>query len=106
MISQADNDPVLSVIVATDTLQRVERLVMSVASQTIASRLELVFVMTTTPDESMLASLTKGIHSVQVNIVPTVVPLAKARAQGVRAARSPLVFIAETHAYLDPDLLE
>lgn len=106
MSSMTDSQPLLSVILATDTLDRVSTVLQSIASQTIAARIEIVLVMTTKPDEEILESLTNGIHSTQIINVPSIVPLAKARAQGVRVARSPFLFIAETHAYPDPDLAE
>lgn len=106
MESKTDNEPLLTVIIATDTLDRVERVMQSVASQTIAQRIEVVLVMSKPPDLLKLEKLTREIHSVQVVEVPTIVPLAKARAKGVRAARSPFLFIAETHAYPDPQLAE
>lgn len=101
-----DNEPLLTVILATDTLPRVERVLQSLASQTIAGRIEIVLVMTTRPDQQNLANLTKGVHSVRTVLVESIVPLAKARAKGVLAARAPFLFIAETHAYPDPELAE
>ena len=101
-----ESEPLLAVILATDTLQRVERVLQSLALQTIAAKIEVVLVMATIPDPRALASLTKGMHSVQTIHVESIVPLARARAKGVRVARSPFLFIAETHAYPDPDLAE
>src|SRR5512141_1768998 len=106
MESMTDNEPLLTVILATDTLQRVERVLQSLAQQTIAERIEVVLVITTEPDRKELEGLTEGIHSVQIMPVESIVPLAAARAKGVRIARSPFLFIAETHAYPDPDLAE
>lgn len=106
MESMTDNGPLLTVILATDTLQRVERVLQSLASQTIAEKIEIVLVMTTSPDPDELERLTKGTHSIQAIFVESIVPLAMARAKGVRIARSPFLFIAETHAYPDPELAE
>lgn len=101
-----DNEPLLTVILATDTLQRVEMVLQSLALQTIAGKIEVVLVMTTRPDPNELEGLTGGLHSVQTIFIESIVPLASARAKGVRVARSPFLFIAETHAYPDPELAE
>lgn len=106
MSSMTENEPLLSVILATDTVERVARVLGSIALQTIASKIEIVLVMTESPDQSVVDQLTSGIHSLKIIMVPSIVPLAHARAKGVRAARSPFVFIAETHAYPDPGLVE
>jgi hypothetical protein len=101
-----ESEPLLTVILATDTLARVERVLQSLALQTISEKIEVVLVMTTHPDPRELERLTKGIHSSQIVHVDSIVPLASARAKGVRIARSPFLFIAETHAYPDPELAE
>ncbi len=93
-------------ILVSDHCERIERVLQSLAGQTIANRAELLLVISTPPDASLLERLSGSFHSVQVVEVPSIVPLAKARALGVRAARAPFVFIAETHAYPDPHLGE
>ena len=106
MISVSEKEPLLTVILATDSVERVERVLGSITAQTIAARIEIVLVMTAKADEQKLERLTTGLHSKQVIMVSSIVPLAQARAKGVRVARSPFLFIAETHAYPDPELAE
>jgi hypothetical protein len=100
------NLPLLSVILATDNVDRVRTVIDSLAAQTIAKKIELVLVMTTPADASTRAHLQTSFHSLKVIPVPRIVALATARAKGVRAAQAPFVFIAETHAYPDPMLAE
>ena len=106
MSSTTDTGPILSVILATDTLERVERVLESIAAQTIAERIEILLIMTHDPDREKLESLTGGTYALEVIKVASIAPLAQARAIGVRAAKAPFLFIAETHAYPDPDLAE
>jgi Glycosyl transferase family 2 len=100
------NEPLLSVVLATDTYERVVSVIESLAAQTIAKKTEMVLVMTTPADASARMQLGKTFHSLKVIDIESIVPLARARAKGVRAAESPFVFIAETHAYPDPGLAE
>jgi len=99
------NDPLLSVILATDTLDRVGSVIESLAAQTIARKMELVLV-TSSPNGSAHEQLEERFHSFKLVGVPSMVPLGKARAEGVKAAAAPFVFIVETHAYPDPELAE
>ena len=100
------DDPLLSVILATDTFDRVVAVIESLAAQTIANRIELVLVMTAPPDTSAREQLEQRFHSLKVIHVPSIVSLGKARANGVKAAEAPFVFIIETHVYPDPQLAE
>lgn len=99
------NDPLLSVILATDTLDRVGFVLESLAGQTIAHQMELVLV-TLSPNGSAHEQLEERFHSIKFVDVPSMVPLGKARAAGVRAAAAPFVLIIETHVYPDPQLAE
>ncbi|MEO7368277.1 MAG: glycosyltransferase [Gemmatimonadaceae bacterium] len=99
-------EPLLAIVLATDTVERVSVVIESLKAQTIADRIELVLVTNASVDEREASHVAKGLHSLQLIPVPSVNPLSVARAQGVRAARSPYVFIAETHAYPDADLAE
>jgi glycosyltransferase involved in cell wall biosynthesis len=99
----SNNDPVFSVILATDNYPRVKRVIESLAAQTIAHKVELVLVSTESIDTKQFEA---PFHSVTQLRAQAICPLSHARAQGVRAAKAPFVFVAETHAYPDPDLLE
>lgn len=106
MVEQNDNGSLLSVILATDNIDRVTAVIDSLAAQTIAKKIELVLVMSAPADRSVLDRIESAIHSLQTINVKSINPLSVSRALGVRAARSPFVFIAETHAYPDPELAE
>ena len=100
------NEPLLSIVLATDNQERVATVIESLAAQTIAKKLEMVLIMSTPADAATRSRLEDSFHSLQVIGVNSVVPLARVRAKGVRAAQAPYVFIAETHAYPDPTLAE
>jgi glycosyltransferase involved in cell wall biosynthesis len=103
MMSVSENEALLSVILVTDTYERGRNVIDSLCRQTIADRIELILV-TSSPDEVRTAARNLGIfYSVIVLSADSIVPLSAARAIGVRAATAPYVFIAETHAYPDPD---
>ena len=99
------NGPLLSIILATDTLDRVGSVIECLAAQTIAGKTELVLV-TSSPNGSAHEHLEQRFHSLKLVNVPSMVPLGRARAEGVKAAAAPFVFIIETHAYPDPQLAE
>ncbi len=102
-MSVSENEALLSVILVTDTLERGRNVIDTLARQTIADRIELILV-TSSPDEvRKAADGYVSFHSVMILSADSIVPLSAARAIGVRAATAPYVFIAETHAYLDPD---
>jgi Glycosyl transferase family 2 len=105
MMSVSENEALLSVVLATDTYERGRKVIDTLARQTITDRIELILV-TTSADEVRTAAAGLGFHSVKVVPANSIVPLSAARAIGVRAASAPYVFIAETHAYPDPDTAE
>ncbi len=106
MTTTRNDGPLLSVVLATDNYERGRQLIESVLRQTIADRIELVLA-TSSPDEvrERTAGL-EGFHSIVVVPQDTVVPLSRPRSAGVHASSAPYIFIAETHAYPDPDVCE
>jgi hypothetical protein len=86
-------------------LDRVGSVIESLSAQTIARQMELVLV-TSSPNGSACEQLEEHFHSLKLVDVPSMVPLGRARAEGVKAAAAPFVFIMETHAYPDPQLAE
>lgn len=98
--------PDLSVILPTDTIETVERVLEALRRQTMASRLEVILV---TPSVDAVAEAVgheSAFAALRVVGIETLAPLGPARASGVRAAAAPLVFIGETHSYLRPDAAE
>lgn len=100
----AEAPPDLSVILVTDTYARVEFAIEKWRAQTIADRIELVLVTTSASDLRATTSTIVGFHSIKVIEAHSIASLSPARGLGVRNAIAPNVFIAETHAYPDPDL--
>lgn len=96
----------LSVVLGTDNMDRVATVVDSLAAQTIAKTIEFILVIVTPPDASIRERIEHQFHSLKIVPVQSMRSLAAARAKGVLAAEAPFVFIAETHAYPDPDLAE
>ena len=96
----------MSVVLATDTFATVREVVERFRAQTIHDRLELILVVPTAEATAMSAADLDGFAKARVVTVGAVVPLAAARAAGVRAATAPLVFLGETHSYPDPRLAE
>ena len=90
--------PVLSVILATDAFSTIEPVVRRLRAQSVAGKLELVIV---TPHPDALRQEAADLAELVVVVVGVdgLVPLAAARAAGVRAANAPVVFVGETHTY-------
>lgn len=95
----------MSVILGTDTYSRVDHVIRSLAEQTIADQLELVIVASEADDVGLHARNLSGFHTVRVVSIQSITPQSGARALGVRESIAPFVFIAETHAFPDPDAL-
>jgi hypothetical protein len=89
----------LSVVLPTDTWETIRPVVERLERQSIAERIELVLVVP--PGAAAgVARLQRGrLGALVVVEVEAILPLARARAAGVRAARAPLVFVGETHSY-------
>jgi len=106
MKDPVSKEPVLSVVLGTDNMDRVATVIDSLAAQTIAKAIELILVIAEPPAASTRELIAQRFHSLKVLTVASIPSLAVARAKGVLEAEAPYVFIAETHAYPDPDLAE
>lgn len=106
MNESQSNNPVLSVILGTDNIERVTTVIESLAAQTIAKKIELILVIVARPDAATSERIEQRFHSLKIVPIQSMASLAAARAKGVRVAQAPFVFIAETHAYPDPDFAE
>jgi hypothetical protein len=94
--------PELSVILATDRLETIRRVLERLGEQTARERLELVVV---TPSAFELPE--NGFGGVRVlETDGDAIDVARLRAEGVRAASAPAVLLAETHSFPAPDSLE
>ncbi len=97
--------PHLAVVLATDRYETIRPVIRHLSRQTIRDRIEVVIVgpdpEPSGPDEAL-----DGFARVSWVKVPSIYPVAPARAAGVRATRAPLVFIGETHTYAHPTWAE
>jgi hypothetical protein len=95
-------EPLLSFVLVTDTYETIRPVVRALAAQTAAEGLEVVLVgpraTPVRPDPDDIAVF--ACH--RVVAVESILPLAPARAAGVRAATAPLVNVGETHAFHHP----
>jgi hypothetical protein len=99
------SSPELSVIFVTDSLPTIEKTLTYVRAQAGRERLEIVVV---APRDAVKADAPEldGFEHVRIVEVDNVSWLPLVRAEGIRAASAPLVFVAETHAYPLPGCVE
>jgi len=96
--------PKLSVVLVTDREETIRRVLDRLCLQTVRHEVELVLV---APASGALdpANL-EGFAAVKVVQCGLPIVLSKARAEGIRAASAPLVFIGETHSFPDARMVE
>ena len=96
--------PSLSVVIVTDAYETIRKTVRHLRDQTIAGRIELVVVAPgdLAIDDAQLA----GLHSHRVVPVGDIRSLSWARAPGIRAASAPIVALAESHCFPEPEWAE
>ena len=98
--------PALSVVLATDVYETIEPVVRALRAQTVHAELEIVLV---SPDPGPLetrAAQLDDFAAVRVVEIDSLVPLASARAAGVRSATAPIVYVGETHVFPEPGWAE
>jgi hypothetical protein len=93
------SDTTLAVVLATDHYETIRPVVRRLRHQTIRKQLELVIVGVRGRPLEVVESELGEFGRVNVVEVDSLFPVGCARAAGVRACRSPLVFIGETHTY-------
>jgi hypothetical protein len=96
-------EPALSVVLATDRVETIERVLAALRSQTASDRIELVLVSLSGEPLDLEAHDLQVFASRLVVVPETPLTLAEGRAAGVRAAGAPFVHIGETHAFPRPD---
>jgi Glycosyl transferase family 2 len=98
--------PALSIILVTiGGYEIVHKAIQALCAQTVRDQLELVLL---APSREALGAMENGnaFHSVQLIEVGKIQTLAAARLAGIRAARAPLVALAEDHAFPEPGWAE
>ena len=95
----------LSVVLVADTFETVREVVAYLEQQTARDRLELVFVTESREAFGLDEDACAGFPSTQVIEVSSITYIQPPRVAAIRAARAPLVLIAETHCFPEPDSL-
>jgi hypothetical protein len=98
--------PLMSVILVTDCYSTISRVVARLREQTVRERLEIVIVVPTAAVVDLDQWPLQEFAQVRLVRVESILPLAAARAAGVRAATAPIVVIGETHAFPQPGWAE
>ncbi len=97
--------PAISVVLPTDTYATVRDVLAHIRRQSIGNRLELVIVTSSPAGLELEGGERDTLHSVRV-VESTLDSMPRARARGIDAARAPVVVLAETHAFPDPEYAE
>jgi hypothetical protein len=99
------NEPLLSVVLATDDYETIRPVVERLRRQTVRNRIELVLVALSAGAVSEALALREEFAGIRI-VEDPVTDLAPARAAGIRAATAPSVFVGETHSYPHPGFAE
>jgi hypothetical protein len=97
--------PRLSVILATDTYETIRGVVERLRRQTMREQIEIVVIAPCAAAVDAILAYREEFAAVQILESPCT-SIAAARAQGIRSAAAPIVFIGETHSYPHPNLAE
>ena len=101
-----ENAADLSVVLATDDVETIDRGLASLCAQTARRRIEVVLVSLSGETLHVDRGQLDGFAGHRLVEPGVVVSLAAGRALGVRAARAPYIHIGETHAFPHPDWAE
>lgn len=97
---------VVSAVLVTDTLETAEETIEHLRRQTIADRIELVLAAPSVAATDMEERIADGFHGVRVVALPSIDRVEHARAEAIRAASAPIVFVAETHSFPEAGAIE
>lgn len=92
--------PRLSVVLATDTYRTIRPVLAALRRQAHACEIEPVIVLPASARDGVPTEELNAFADARIVVVEAVDVLAAARAAGVRAASAPVVFIGETHTYV------
>jgi hypothetical protein len=95
-----------AIIISPDGYATVGRLTGCLAAQTVRSEMELVYVFPSKYLHEAESLDLEGFAAIQTVAIDNMESTARARAAGVRAARSPVVAFTEDHSLPDPDWAE
>lgn len=94
----------MSVVVVTDRIRTIRRVLDRLREQTAKDRLEVVIVLPEGAREGDDELSLLGFAGVRIHEIPSIHPVPSARAAGIRAASAPIVFLGETHSFPHPGL--
>ena len=97
--------PELSVVLVGDRFETVREVIGHLERQTARDRLELLIAMPSGDATGFDEGACAGFHSTQVIEVDSIEYIQPPRVAAIRSARAPLVLIAETHCFPEPDSL-
>lgn len=98
--------PSMSVILVTDGYATISKVMARLGEQTVRDCLEIVLVVPLSAAVELDQTPFRDFAQVRLVRVESILPLASARAAGVRAATAPIVAIGETHAFPQPGWAE
>jgi hypothetical protein len=98
--------PWMSIILVTDRYPTIRQVITRLRQQTVQAQLEIVIVVPAGQPVELDQSALSNFAGVRLVRVSSILPLASARAAGVRAATAPIVAIGETHAFPRPGWAE
>jgi hypothetical protein len=96
----------VSAVLVTDTFETAAETIEHLRRQTIADRIELVLAAPTAAAAGMEERVGGGFHGVCVVALPSIDRVEQARAEAIRAAGAPIVFVAETHSFPETGSIE
>jgi Glycosyltransferase like family 2 len=97
--------PRVSVILATDSYETIRRVVEQLRRQTVREQIEIVVIAPSAAAVDAVLAYRQEFAAVQI-VESSCTSISALRAQGIRSAASPIVFIGETHSYPHPNMVE
>jgi hypothetical protein len=93
------------VILVTDTYETIRGVVERLRRQTVREQIEVVVIAPSAAAVDAVLAYRQEFAAVQI-VESSCTSIAAARAQGIRSAAAPIVFIGETHSYPHPNMVE
>ena len=96
--------PRISVILVTDHYRTIRRVLDLLREQTALRDIELVLVLPSHARDPEVESTLSGFWNVRYVELASIHPIPHARAEGIRAASAPVIFLGETHSFPNREL--
>ena len=98
--------PRISVILVTDHYRTIRRVLDRLREQTALGEIELVLVLPSYARNPEIEATLAGFAAVSYVELASIHPIPRARAEGIRAASAPVIFLGETHSFPNRELAE